>query len=154
MESGAVSLDFFTPTLLAERRADARAIRQENSARWAISAHRIDTEAGFAARIGEPLMFEAPFVHPPYVGYSLSIKSDPDPQTGWLPDGRGGVVRWRVNSKGHYTGAYVYVSCRGLAGALVQHHFLFFGTAYKDLGQEVSTAAALLAARPAGFGGE
>jgi hypothetical protein len=145
----------FYSLIVAQDAANAaRSAQAENGARWAVSSHTIETKGLTSARIADPVMFEAPFTQAPYISTGLAIRQDADPASGWIPQVSAGVWQWHRNTKGHYTGAYLFVHVgAGAIGSVLQHHFTFSGLAYKDLGQDVSTEAQLLAPRPVGFGG-
>ncbi len=147
-------LGFFELTVAQDAAAGQRSAQAENGARLAISAHILESKDVTSSRLADPLMFEAPFLAPPFVATGVTIKKDYDPSTGWLPDVTAGVWQWHRNPKGHYTGAYVFIGVKaGSYGSELQHHFIFMGTAYKDLGPAVATEAQLVGSRPVGFGG-
>jgi len=145
---------FFDVALAQDTTAAARAAQAENGARWATSQHIVETRGVVGLRRADPVIFEAPFLEPPFVSTGLTIKKDYAPETGWLPQASAGVWQWHRNPKGHYTGAFIFVSVLAAQPAAeLQHHFLFSGVAYKDLGSSVAADAQLLSARPVGFGG-
>jgi hypothetical protein len=147
-------MGFFDLIVAQESGNAARAAQQQNSARLAFSTHTIDTKGTTSVRIAEPIMFEVAFMAPPAIATSTAIRTDYDSSSGWIPDCNTGVWQWHRNPKGNYIGAYVYIGVKsGSIGAVLQHHFIFAGIAYKDLGQEVSTDAQVLETRPTGFGG-
>lgn len=149
-----MGIQFFDLIVAADATTALREAQRENGARFAVSSHSVETKGGTSVRLADPIMFEAPYLSEPYLATGLAIKKDYDPSTGWMPRVSAGVWQWHRNVKGHYTGAYVFVHVdAGAEGAELQHHFTFFGVAYKDLGQAVATEAQLLAPRPVGFGG-
>jgi len=147
-------LGFFELVVASDAATTVRETQRENSARWAVSSHTIETKGCVSVRVAEPLMFEAPFLGAPSVMSGLVIKKDFDPSSGWMPEVDVGVWQWHRNTRGHYTGAYVFVHVSaGAVTAELQHHFTFSGIAYKDLGQAATVEAQLLQSRPVGFGG-
>lgn len=151
---GLMSGGFFDLIVAQSDAAASRGAQRENSARLALSAHTVTTKGLVAIRYTEPLMFEGAFLEAPHLSTGLAIQADVDPRSGWVPTCTVGVYQWHRNPKGHYTGAYIFIGVRdGLQDAELQHHFIFFGIAYKDLGQAVATEAQLLSPRPVGFGG-
>lgn len=145
---------FYDVLLAQEATAAVRGQQAENSSRWAVSQHLVETRGSVRARLAEPLVFEAPFYDPPFVLTGAAIKKDMAPGAEWLPVTSAGVYQWQRNTKGHYTGAYVFVSAFDVeAQSEIQYHFMFSGIAYKDLGQEVAVEAQLLPVRTVGFGG-
>lgn len=145
---------FFDVALAQDNTAATRAAQAENSARWAVSQHIVETRGRMAIRRSDPIIFEAPFFEPPYVSTGLTIKKDFAPESGWIPQASAGVWQWHRNPKGHYTGAFIFIAVHGAqASSELQHHFLFSGVAYKDLGSTVAADAQLLSVRPVGFGG-
>lgn len=145
---------FFDVALAQDSTAAARVAQAENGARWAVSQHIVETRGVMGLRKADAIVFEAPFLEAPYVSTGLTIKKDYAPETGWIPQATAGVWQWLRNPKGHYTGAFIFVNVLAAQpSSELQHHFLFSGVAYKDLGSSVATDAQLLSARPVGFGG-
>jgi hypothetical protein len=146
-------LDFFDLQVAQNAGTAVRETQRENGARWGVSSHTLATKGTTSLRVGDPLIFEMPFIAPPAIATGVAILKDYDPTSGWMPRVSTGVWQWHRNVKGHYTGAYVYIRVDGVLNSELQHHFTFSGTAYKDLGQEATTEAETLTVRPVGFGG-
>jgi len=145
---------FFEVVRAQDATAQARATQAENSARWGVSQHVLDTRGSTSVRRQQPIMFETPFLSPPFVSTGAVIKKDFSPEVAWVPETNAGVWQWHRNTRGHYTGAYVFLMVKTpQVQAEIEHHFTFSGVAYKDLGEQVSTDAQLLQSRPVGFGG-
>ena len=147
-------MDFFSILTAQGSASSVRAAQAENSARLAMSCHIVESKGTSSRRIDAPVMFQVAFLPPPFIVTGTSIKTDLDPSVSWVPRADVGLWRWHRNEKGHYTGAYVYVQVSGGTwGSEFQHNLIFYGIAYKDLGQAAATEAQLLTSRPVGFGG-
>lgn len=152
---GVIVAGGFYDVLVAQEAATAvRAQQGENTSRWAVSLHVVETRGNVRMRATQPIVFETPFYEPPSVTTGVAIKKDFAPGAEWLPSGSAGIYQWQRNPKGHYTGAFYFVAVSNVeAMSEIEHHFVFSGVAYKNLGQEVAADAQTLLVRPVGFGG-
>jgi len=151
---------FFDLLQAQEARTARRETQRDNAARLAFSVHRqTSTGVGYFKQT-KAFSFDVVFTEAPALLSGSAILNMPDEP--WLPPAAGASVwQWKRNVKGHYTGAWVslWVQIESRNGTLasppavkVQHHLMFLGQAYKDLGDEVATQAQLLAPRTTGFG--
>lgn len=144
-----------------EARTAQRETQRQNASRLAMSTHRLDTTGVGKYTVTDPLIFDVVFLEAPMMVCGAAVVTALTPE--WYPPLAGAVVlRWQVNSKGHYTGAFIglNVSIEAAENSYadfpelqMQHHLLFMGIGFKDLGPEVSTEAQLLAPRATGYGG-
>jgi len=147
----------FFDLIVAQADATARIETQKNNAsRLAWSAHKVQSSGFGTVRQAVPIDFDLTFLEEPVFTQGASIVVSP---SGALdPVGSAGVWQWHRNPKGHYVGAYIYLSVvpseidSVVKGVQMTHHLLFMGMGYKDLGQAVTTDAQLLAPRTVGFG--
>lgn len=146
----------FYDVLVAQEAASAVRVQQgENTSRWAVSQHVVESRGSVHMRATQPIVFETPFYEAPAVMTGMAIKKDMALGSEWIPAGSAGIYQWQRNTKGHYTGAYYFLAVTNVeAGSTIEHHFMFSGVAYKNLGQEVAADAQSLLVRPVGFGGQ
>ena len=152
---------FFDVLRSSEARTATREAQRQNAARLAFSTHTQVSHGVGHFRLPDPIDFDVVFLEAPHVftgAATVSVVTDAVLD----PEARSGVWRWKRNLKGHYVGAYVYLGVRvddeyGFAAVdvnvTVQHHLMFMGIAYKDLGSEVATEAQLLSPHAVGYGG-
>ena len=155
-------MSFFDLIVASEERVSRRETQRQNSARLAFSTHTIDSTGSGHTRYPEAIPFDVTFLTPPMV-FTGGALITPTP-TGWHDaELSSGVWQWERNTKGHYTGAYIYMNVRMAAiddegfdppKVTTQHHLMFMGVAYKDLGSEVATEAQLLEPKTVGMKGE
>lgn len=155
---------FFDLFTAAEDRSAQKQTQAANAARLAFSAHTIESTGVGTFRRAAPILFDVVFTSEPKIMTGLALLA-PAPDGYLDPDGMSGVWQWHRNLKGHYLGAYVYMSVRmtdtdgfsspsAAASAIqVQHHLTFMGMGYKDLGNAVANDAQVLTPRTVGFGG-
>jgi|GEM_PF-3549580 len=151
---------FFELIVAEQGRNAQRETSRENAGRLAYSIHKQDSKGVGYFQVQKPIPFDVAFTEEPVMFTGAAI-IDPVP-AGWYPPAAGASVwQWQRNPKGNYTGAWVALWVRmEPADAVsptpppirIQHHLMFMGDAYKDLGNEVSTDAQLLSPRRAGFG--
>lgn len=130
--------------LAAQQRYQAQ---RENEAREAHSLHTLATTGVGSTIEPEPLMFPNPFVFKPALSYGAEVVRLPDQDLWGLPRLSGAVMRWEVNDRGFFLGAFVYVTVdldplEGVTPEVqpsvrAEHHFRFSSLAYKDLGQKI-----------------
>ena len=123
--------------------------QRENEAREATSIHTVQSTGVGAQMDGAPFKFANPFVLKPTVSYGSEMTLIPDQAVWGLPRCSGSVVRWQMNGRGFYIGAFLLIATdlEPLTGASpvaqpnirILHHFQFRGLAYKALGDEVMT---------------
>jgi len=147
----------FFDLIVAQADTTARVETQRNNAaRLAWSTHKIHSSGCGTIRQAEPIHFDVVFLEEPVFTQGASVISHPADVLD--PVGSAGVWQWHRNPKGHYVGAYIYLSVVPsevdfvVEGVQMTHHLLFMGMGYKDLGQAVTTEAQLLAPRTVGFG--
>jgi hypothetical protein len=114
----------------------------ENSSRLAFAFGSFSTTGWGETRIPDCLEFGLTFVKQPYVASSWSI-DDAQIVEGRYPMISSGVVRWRKNARGFYTGAWVAMKVETrsvfIPTALpdpaydIEHTFIFAGLATKEL---------------------
>jgi hypothetical protein len=122
----------------------------ENSSRLAFAFGTFTTTGWGEVRIEECLSFGLSFVNKPFIGSSWDI-DDAVLVPGRFPMISSGVVRWRRNSKGFYTGAWVamkvetkspYISTSAAEpNYSIDHSFIFAGLASKDLPDHLANQA-------------
>lgn len=151
-------MEFFDILTAQDQTAARRRQQEQNSARLAYSMHKMGSSGVGNIRRAEPILFSVAFLEEPLFTQGATVVKRPAELTD--PVGSAGVWQWHRNPKGHYVGAYIYLavsvgdSYYEAAGQDIQmqHHLMFQGMGFKDLGQAVATEAQLLAPRTVGFG--
>lgn len=127
------------PLLLRESK---RLQQAENSSRLAWSFGVATSNGWGESKIGDPLMFDAPFIDRPYVSHSYFVDDD-DIIATRFPRAFGGVYRWVVEET-LYVGAHVFVVVETQSpfiptdvpkdpGYNIEHHFTFAGIGIKSI---------------------
>lgn len=122
-----------------ERRRQLLGQIAENSSRLAFSFARYDTTGWGEMRCATAIEFDCVFRERPFVSSSSEI-DESTLVAGQFPRVTSGVCAWIRNSKGFYTGAWVYVvvdpgdkTAQTIPNYVMSHHFIFAGIAIKDL---------------------
>lgn len=139
-----MSRSTYRELLAAQQRYQSQ---RENEAREAHSLHTLESTGVGETIEPEALMFPNPFVFKPALSYGAEITVLPDQELWGLPRPSGAVMRWEINDRGFFLGAFVYVTvdlepAEGVTPEVqpnvrVEHHFRFSSLAYKDLGDKV-----------------
>lgn len=150
-------MGFFDLLIAGDQTQARRNAQQGNSARLAYSVHKLNSSGWGVTRLTEPIPFAVVFLEEPGFISGAALVSRP-PLVVDEPLGNAGVWQWQRNTKGYYTGAYVYLSVQmgemeyGEGDVQMVHNLMFTGVGYKDLGQAVTTQAQMLTPRSVGFG--
>lgn len=114
----------------------------ENSARLAFSYAAFDSLGWGEFQVPTVVTFDVTFIERPYVSYAYSVDGDTLVK-GRFPRAQGFVYKWRLDTKGFYTGCWVGFTVETQSpfidtdkddpGYSLDHHFTFAGNAYKDL---------------------
>ena len=125
-----------------ERRRQQVQQVNENSARLAQAFAMYDSTGWGEFTVQAVFDFGLTFVEEPVVAYCYALDGDTLVDTRF-PRAWGGVYKWKLDSKGFYTGAWVFfvVETRSSfietsaaePGYEINHYFTFTGIAYKDL---------------------
>lgn len=151
-------MDFYDIIVAQDETASRRQTQAQNAARLGYSAHKVGSKGTGTIRRPTPLMFQVVFLEEPiFLTGSTLVKRPADLSD---PVGSAGVWQWHRNPKGHYTGAYIYLSVTlsdlfyeaGAGEVQMTHNLVFQGIGFKDLGQEVTTEAQIIVPRTVGFG--
>jgi hypothetical protein len=129
---------------LERRRVDAAQVG-ENAAREAISYGWFKTAGWGEVKAPAPVLFDVVFTTRPAVAYSFEVVGGQTAVVdGRFPHCGGGVYQWILNTRGHYTGAYVLVTVSNVSSwsaptvtdpgpaYTIDHCFIFVGQAYKE----------------------
>ena len=154
---------FFRTAVNEGRELDRRSAAKENGARTATSEHRLTTRGIGQMQVATALTFDVPFLVEPHYSNGFALVKNPTPNDWMDPVAFSGVRMWVRNSKGHYTGAYIYVRVQTEAvnassppatypDVHIVHFASFTGLAYKDLGTAVTSAAITVKPRVPGCG--
>lgn len=125
-----------------EARRASLAAQHENTARMAKFYATWVTKGIGEVIISECLKFSITFLHEPAFTSGIALGDDVDLVPGHFPRATCGVYEWDRNSKGYYTGAYLFfvVDTLGPGQSVgnepsyeIIHHLTWEGTAMKDL---------------------
>lgn len=154
---------FFDVQHAQDQDRSARQRHAENSAREASSSFTFDTEGVGSIIVANPIRFDATFLEKPRVSTGVEIIKLPNRTIYEMPHVTTGVMRWLLDEKKYYIGAYVWarVWCDPVLDELtgnvldqeavdqnppkpvVRHHMTVNGVAYKKLpGNITSTLVA------------
>jgi hypothetical protein len=121
---------------------------QENSSRLAHSFGEFETVGWGEFAFSDSVVFESPYLYRPSVSYGWSLKSDDDAEelrTSRYPRASGGVLRWDIDHRGLYRGAWCAVTVEDRSALIaptdpdpdptynIIHDFTFLGIMSKDL---------------------
>ncbi len=110
----------------------------ENGARLARVAITFLTTGHGEAAPAAPVDLGVMFGEVPTVVTGVELDDGVQLVTGKYPNVAGGVVRWRRNARGLYTGAWIFLVCdSGEQPYALRHHFVFEGLAMKLTGSEI-----------------
>lgn len=146
-----------------EGRTEQRETQRENSARLAYSVHTVNSAGVGVFALAGAVDFDVTFLERPIFTQGALVRKGDIGEDWFPPLGSASVTRWKRNTKGFYTGAWVTLEVRmmrvdgGYAydppKVKMAHDLVFMGNAYKDLGQDVAIESATVASRPVGYGG-
>jgi hypothetical protein len=142
-------MTFSNPWLDFEDRRSEVNRHGENTPRLAVAWADFKTTGWGEKSFEKCYNFDLTFAERPFVahGYYVIKNKDPDIDEvlwdGRFPRAWGGVYQWRQNSRGFYTGAWVFTVVESASPFIpttypdpeyvIQHHFTFQGLGIKDL---------------------
>lgn len=121
---------------LLEIRGALKDAQKENSARQARNVATWTTTGVGEVKVEKCFAFAATFIYEPIFTSGYALDEDDDLVTGSFPRAYAGVYDWKRDTRGYYTGAWVFfvVTANGRpVNYTLHHHLSWQGMALKDL---------------------
>lgn len=110
--------------------------QRENTARQAKTTVTWTTTGVGAVKVEKVFAFPVTFLYEPIVSTGYALDEDDDLVDGSYPRAFAGVYDWKYDSRGYYTGAWVFFVVDTFGKQVnykINHHLVFQGLALKDL---------------------
>lgn len=124
------------PLGLLEIRSALKDAQRENSARQAKTVVTWTTTGMGAIKVDHYLDLGITFLEEPIVSTGYALDQDDDLVEGSYPKAFAGVYDWKLDTRGYYTGVWVFFVVETTGKPVnykLNHHFVFQGMALKDL---------------------